>query len=56
MIKMIMIKNLMRHNTDKVERGLMVLFFSHVFSVAPIPPENFSATLVYLCSTKLSLV
>jgi len=30
------------HDADKVERGLMVLFFSLVFSVVP-PPGNFSA-------------
>jgi len=41
----------------KVEGGLMVLFFSHVFSIAPISPEKFSAdVLVYLCSTELNTV
>jgi len=30
------------HDTDKVE-GLIVLFFGFVFSVAPLPPGNFSA-------------
>jgi len=32
------------YGTDKVEGGLMVLFFDLVFSVAPTPspPENFS--------------
>jgi len=27
------------HDTDKVEGGLIVLFFSFVFSVAPLPLE-----------------
>jgi len=31
------------HDTDNVEVGLMVLFFGHVFSVAPPPLGNFSA-------------
>jgi len=54
---MIKIKNLMRHDTDKVEGGLMVLFFGLVFSIAPIPSKNFSAdALVYLCSTEFSTV
>jgi len=44
------------YDTDKVEGGLIMLFFSLVFSIAPIPPENFFAdTLVYLCSTEFVL-
>jgi len=33
------------HDTDKVEGGLMVLFFGLVFPVDP-PPGNFSADAV----------
>jgi len=38
------------HNTDKVEDGLMVLFFGLVFSVAPLP-EIFLPPLVSLLQT-----
>jgi len=31
------------YGTDKVERDLTVLFFGLVFTVAPLPPGNFSA-------------
>jgi len=30
-----------RHDTDKVEGGLMVLYFGLIFSVAPLPLEIF---------------
>jgi len=30
-----------RHDTDKVEGGLMVLFFGLVFSVAPPNPQKY---------------
>jgi len=47
----------MRHDTDKVEGGLMVLFFGLVFSIATIPPEIFSVyALAYLCSAELNTV
>jgi len=32
-----------RHDIDKVQEGLMVLFFGLVFSVAPLPLGKFSA-------------
>jgi len=38
---MIKIKNLMRHDTDKVEEGLMVLFFGLVFPLSPFPLKIF---------------
>jgi len=38
----------MRHDTNKVEGGLMVLFFGLVFSVASIPLKIFLPTPLYI--------
>jgi len=35
-----------QHDTDKAKGGLLVLFFGLVFSVGPLPHENFSANAV----------
>jgi len=39
------------HDTDKLEGGLMELFFDLVFTVAPYPPKNY--TVNALASSKL---